>query len=204
MKINKVKIDTVMKISTGFSKMPHTIWETDKLNLNERALLAFIIDRANKFNKEENEFTLSMEEFKKIGFEKRQIEKCRQKLIDLNLITYKRGHTKVSSSYSVNWFEISNLTSDKEETVIPVKIEPQVVEIKEVKETIVEPKTEKESKPLSAIEQYIEDLKYEFDLYGKSKEEVMKRKPSIEERLSNMTISDNSKKTIINNIFAVA
>ena len=204
MKINKVKIDTVMKISTGFSKMPHTIWETDKLTLNERALLAFIIDRANKFNKEENEFTLSMEEFKKIGFEKRKIEKCRKKLIDLNLITYKRGHTKVSSSYSVNWFEISNLTSDKEETGITVKIEPQVVEIKEVKETIVEPKTEKESKPLSAIEQYIEDLKYEFDLYGKSKEEVMKRKPSIEERLSNMTISDSSKKTIINNIFAVA
>lgn len=181
-----------MKLVNGFSKMPHTIWETDKLTLNERALLAFIIDRGNKFNKEESEFTLSMEEFKKIGFEKRQIEKCRRKLIDLNLITYKRGHTKVSSTYTINWEAIDNLSNNTE---TPVNTEPQVVETKEVKDI----KTE--SKPLSAIEQYIEDLKYEFDLYGKSREEVIKCKKAIEERLNNMAISDSSKKVILNNIF---
>ena len=114
-----------MKISNGFVQLPHSIFETDKLNLSEKTLLIFIMERANRFGKGDKEFNLSLNDFKALGIKRWVLEQHRQKLIDLNLITYKKGSSDKSSTYSLNIDNINNLTSSEEkEKPVEAKAEP--------------------------------------------------------------------------------
>lgn len=116
-----------MTFKKGYSKAPYTVWETDLLNNEEKYFLLSLIAKANSFGKEEEEFNLSFEEFKEMGFGRKPLERLRKRLIDLNLITYTRGYNKFgegkSSAYKLNWIDIDNLP--KAEKVKKKEIEEQ-------------------------------------------------------------------------------
>lgn len=124
--------------------MPHSIWATDILNYNEKHFLLFIIDKANRFGKDEEGFTLTDSEFIKQGFgrDKAIIRKARQRLVDLGLIEYTKGHTGKGSTYLLKWDNIWNLPTTEEKEPID--------EPKEENSTKVPPTPQKpENKPIN-------------------------------------------------------
>jgi hypothetical protein len=90
-------------MTRGWTKMEHSIWEID-LTLEERYMLLYLIDCENKFNKEDNWFGQTDDDFINIGFGKNKqvLRKTRNALIEKNLIFFKRGKVGSKSEYKIN------------------------------------------------------------------------------------------------------
>lgn len=140
-----MKSITVMKITKGFAQIPHSILETDKLTFKEKFIMWALIDRANRFDKMKGEFNMSLGDFKEIGINRWLLEENRQKLIDLNLINYRKGIANgKSSTYSLNWEVINSLSNsveEKEEAEIEIEEKEKTDTVQEEEE---QPREDKE------------------------------------------------------------
>lgn len=114
----------------GWSKTPHSVYDTDRLTFEEKAMLAFLIDRQNKFNTDW--FGFSDNDFIKAGYGRNvsRWKPSRDKLIQLGLISYKKQRGK-KSQYKVNDVD-SILEQEKEmvETKPVNKVEAQPKQVK--------------------------------------------------------------------------
>ena len=90
-------------MTKGYTKIDHSIWETD-LNLNERYMLLYLLDCEDKFNKKDDWFGLTDDDFINIGFgrDKEVIKRTRNSLIDKGYIEFKGGSFKNKSQYKIN------------------------------------------------------------------------------------------------------
>jgi hypothetical protein len=109
-----------MKTINGFVQAPHSIFETDKLTFKEKTLLLFIMERANRLGKIDKEFNISLKDLVLLGIDQKFVQRHRQKLIDLNLINYRKGIANGKSSiYCLNWEVINSLSNSGEEEEQP-------------------------------------------------------------------------------------
>jgi len=99
---------------TNYSKLPSIIFNSVELNPNEKIMLAYLTNRANYFNREDDWFGVPLCCFASdIGFnDHHKVSDVRKSLVNMGLIEYKRGGNAKSSKYKVCWDNIyENLTS---------------------------------------------------------------------------------------------
>ena len=85
------------KKADGYTKVPHKLWDTD-ITLNERYMMLFLLDCENRFNKTNDWFSLTDEDFIHVGFgkDKQVIRSTRKKLLERQWISFKRAAGKKS------------------------------------------------------------------------------------------------------------
>lgn len=90
-------------MTKGFTKVKHSIWECD-LTLEERYMLLYLLDCENKFNKKDDWFGQTDDDFINIGFGKNKqvLRKTRNALVEKGLIFFKRGSVGKKSLYKLN------------------------------------------------------------------------------------------------------
>ena len=90
-------------MTDGYTKIKHSLWEWD-LSMEERYMLMFLLDCENRFNKKDEWFGLTEEDFVNIGFGKNKavLRKTRKSLIEKGFISYKRGVLGKKSQYMFN------------------------------------------------------------------------------------------------------
>ena len=90
-------------MTKGFTEIQHSIWEWD-FTLEERYMLMYLLDCENRFNKKDEWFGLTEEDFVNVGFGKNKtvLRKTRKSLVEKGLISYKRGVLGKKSQYKLN------------------------------------------------------------------------------------------------------
>lgn len=90
-------------MTKGFTKIQHSLWEWD-LTIEERYMIMFLLDCENRFNKKDEWFGLTEEDFVNVGFGKNKtvLRKTRKSLVEKGLISYKRGVLGKKSQYKFN------------------------------------------------------------------------------------------------------
>ena len=90
-------------MTKGFTKIQHSLWEWD-LSMEERYMLMFLLDCENKFNKKDDWFGLTDEDFINVGFGKNKVvlRKTRKSLLEKEMICFKRGVLGKKSQYKMN------------------------------------------------------------------------------------------------------
>ena len=90
-------------MASGFTKINHSIWECD-LTMEERYMILFLLDCENKFNKKDDWFGLTDQDFIDIGFGKDKVvlRKTRNSLIDRGWLSFKKGSFGKKSEYKFN------------------------------------------------------------------------------------------------------
>lgn len=90
-------------MTSGYTEIKHSIWECD-LNMGERYMLMFLLDCENRFNKKDDWFGLTDEDFINIGFgkDKEVLRRTRNTLIGRGMISFKKGRVGKKSQYKLN------------------------------------------------------------------------------------------------------
>lgn len=84
----------------GFTQVKHSVWEID-LTMEERYMLIYLLDCEDKFNKKNDWFGLTDQDFIDVGFgkDKVNLRKTRNSLIDKGYIEFNRGSFGKKSQY---------------------------------------------------------------------------------------------------------
>lgn len=101
-------------LSTNYSKFQSIIYNSIELTPDEKVMLAYLTNRANYFNKEEDWFGVPLCDFASdIGFtDHHKVSDVREKLKEKGLIDFKRGGNGKPSLYRIYFISIyKNLTS---------------------------------------------------------------------------------------------
>lgn len=90
-------------MTDGFTCIPHKMWEIP-MELEERYMLLYLLDCENKFNKKDDWFGLSDQDFIDIGFGKNKVvlRKTRNSLIEKGWISFNKGSFNKKSQYKIN------------------------------------------------------------------------------------------------------
>ena len=88
----------------GYTKIKHELWWNCDLSMEERYMVMFLLDCENYFNKQNDWFNLTDDDFIKMGFGKNKVvlRKTRNSLIERGWISFKRGIAGKKSSYKLN------------------------------------------------------------------------------------------------------
>lgn len=87
-------------MTNGYTQVQHSLWDMD-LTMEERYMLIYLLDCENKFNKLNEWFGLTDEDFINIGFgrDKVVLRKTRNSLIEKRFISFKKGAFGKKSQY---------------------------------------------------------------------------------------------------------
>ena len=87
-------------MTNGFTQVKHSIWEFD-LTMEERYMLMFLLDCEDKFNKKDDWFGLTDQDFIDVGFGKNKavLRKTRNSLVERGYIEFKPGKFEKKSQY---------------------------------------------------------------------------------------------------------
>ena len=90
-------------MASGYTQINHEIWEKE-LPMEERYMLLYLLDCENKFNKVNDWFGLTDDDFINIGFgrDKVILRKTRNSLIERGWISFKKGAFGKKSQYKLN------------------------------------------------------------------------------------------------------
>lgn len=90
-------------MTKGYTKIRHTLWEWD-LTMEERYMLMFLLDCENKFDKIDDWFSLTDDDFINVGFgrDKAVLRRTRKSLVEKEMISFKRGGVGEKSQYKLN------------------------------------------------------------------------------------------------------
>lgn len=90
-------------MTRGFTEIKHSIWECC-FTMEERYMLMYLLDCENRFNKKDEWFGLTDNDFIEIGFgkDKEVLRRTRNSLIQRGFIFYKKGGLGKKSQYKFN------------------------------------------------------------------------------------------------------
>lgn len=90
-------------MTNGYTKIRHSMWECE-MTMEERYMLMYLLDCENRFNKKDDWFGLTEEDFVNVGFGKNKtvLRKTRKSLVEKGFISYKRGVLGKKSQYKLN------------------------------------------------------------------------------------------------------
>lgn len=90
-------------MTNGYTKIRHSMWECE-MTMEERYMLMYLLDCENRFNKKDEWFGLTDEDFINIGFGKNKtvLRKTRKSLVEKGMISFKRGVLGKKSQYKLN------------------------------------------------------------------------------------------------------
>lgn len=90
-------------MTNGYTKIRHSMWECE-MTMEERYMLMYLLDCENRFNKKDEWFGLTDEDFINVGFGKNKtvLRKTRKSLVEKGMISFKRGVLGKKSQYMFN------------------------------------------------------------------------------------------------------
>lgn len=160
-----------------FSKLPHIIFTCDELSPKAKVMMAYLTNKSNYFNSEEDWFGIPLILFsQEIGFtDHHTVSECREELIKHGLIQYKRGGKGKASLYKINWESIYNNLSKR---VNNNKIQKQTDDMGNYIGTLDEIKTKKHNEKNiddENIELPINDSDEDNEYYEKMYEAIINK-----------------------------
>lgn len=90
-------------MTNGFTQVKHSMWECD-LTMEERYMLIYLLDCENRFNKFNEWFGLTDQDFINVGFGKDKVvlRNTRNSLVEKGMILFNKGCFGKKSQYKFN------------------------------------------------------------------------------------------------------
>lgn len=90
-------------MTKGYTEIKHSMWECD-LTMEERYMLMYLLDCENRFNKKDDWFSLTDDDFINVGFGKNKVvlRRTRNALLEKGWIDFQRGAVGKKSLYKLN------------------------------------------------------------------------------------------------------